>query len=646
MSPDRVACTRQRTVLPLPRQGGEDRQLGQVLVHRGLLSPEQLDWALQVQRRTRSRIGEVLVSSGLVSRMDLHRGLARAWDLPFVDVPGTVLDPDLVVGLDHAALSEQGWLPLHRGRDGRVLVAVTERPGPALRALVETHLGEEVDFAVTSSWDIAKGLTVLYRDAIADEAALGLWRRSPARSALSVPSRSLRVGLGVATVLLLLAAVLAPTATLTTAVLVLALGHLVAVGSSAVVSFAGRRPAPVEPLADDALPVHTVLVPVPSGTGSTPAGAAALAATIAGLGALNYPADKLEILLLVQEGDTATRASVSDVGVPETVTFVGVPRSGPTTRALACNVGLFFARGDLLAVLDVGDVMEPDQLRRAAAALRPGAADPVIDAGPLVCVQAAVSHRGRSSSPFAALVALERAHHCGAALPGHAALGLPLGVGGPSSHVRTEVLRRLGGWDPWNDAAEADLGLRAYRAGLRVGLLASTTSRPVTHGLCGWLDDTAHAVTGRAQATLVHLRRRERDEHVGASRLLRPVVAALGGTSLLGPSPSAVLLGPLLAIGLAGGLLPAWLGGPAVAALLGGALVTVLIAALGAARAGRGRLVPLAPLVLLLGPLQTVAVGSALVRLLLGARRANADGALPFRSCSPLGRPRSVVRAQ
>ena len=78
MCPDRVACARQRTVLPMPRQGGEDRQLGQVLVHRVLLSPEQLDWALQVQRRTRSRIGEVLVSSGLVSRLTLHRALARA----------------------------------------------------------------------------------------------------------------------------------------------------------------------------------------------------------------------------------------------------------------------------------------------------------------------------------------------------------------------------------------------------------------------------------------------------------------------------------------------------------------------------------------------------------------------------------------
>ena len=609
----------------MPRQGSQDRQVGQVLVQRGLLTPEQLAWGLEVQRRTRSRIGEVLVSSGLVSRMDLHRALARAWDLPFVDVPGTILDPGLVVGLDHAELSSQGWLPLHRGRDGRVLVAVTERPGPALRARVETHLGAEVDFAVTSSWDIAKGLTTLYREAIVDEAALGLWRRSPARSALSVPSRRLVVGLGAATGLLLVAALLAPTTTLAAAVLVLAVGHLLAVGSLAVVSLAGRRPAPVEPLADDALPVHTVLVPVPHGTGSTPAGTASLAATIAGLVALDYPADKLEVLLLVPEGDQETLACVSDVGVPETVTFLGVPPGGPATRALACNVGLFFARGDLLVVLDVGDVLEPDQLRRAAAALRPRSGD----GDPVVCVQASVAHRGRGPAPFAALAALERAHRSGAALPGQAALRLPLPVGGPSSHVRTEVLRRLGGWDPWNDAADADLGVRAGRAGLRVGVLAATTSRPAVLGAYRWTTETALSLTGRAQSTLVHLRRRGEDEDVRTSRLLLPVVAALGGTSLLGPSPSSVLLGALLVIGLAAGLLPAWLGSTATAVLLGGALATVLLAALGTARAGRNRLALLAPLVLLLGPLQTVAAGSALLRLLRGARRAQEAPAVP-----------------
>ena len=326
--------------------------------------------------------------------MDLHRALARAWDLPFVDVPGTILDPDLVAGLDHAELSAQGWLPLHRGRDGRVLVAVTERPGPALRARIETHVGAEVDFAVTSSWDIAKGLTTLYRDAIVDEAAHGLWRRSPQQSALTVPSRRLRVLLAVLVAALLAAALLAPSTTLVAAVLVLAASHAVGVASVAVVTLAGRRRSTPR-LADDALPVHTVLVPVPRGTGGTAAGSAALRRTLAGLEALDYPADKLEVLLLVEEGDRATRASVTEAGIPETVTFLAVPPGGPATRALACNVGLFFARGELLVVLDVGDVPAPDQLRAAASALRPRPED----GAPLVAVQAPVDLRAPRPGP-------------------------------------------------------------------------------------------------------------------------------------------------------------------------------------------------------------------------------------------------------
>ncbi len=627
MTPERPAPARTRTVLPLPRQGGHDRPVGQVLVQRGLLAEDQLAWALEVQQRTRSRLGEVLVSSGLVSRMDLHRALARAWDLPFVDVPGTILDPALVAGLDHAELSSQGWLPLHRGRDGRVLVAVTERPGPALRARVETHLGAEVDFAVTSTWDIAKGLTTLYRDAIVDEAAHGLWRRSPRRSALSVPSRGLLVVLAALAALLLGAGLLAPAAVLAGAVVVLAAGHLLGLGSLVVLTLAGReRPAAPLP-ADDVLPVHTVLVPVPHGTGGTPAGAAALAATLSGLTALDYPVDRLEVLLLVEEGDTATRACVTAAGVPETVTFLSVPRGGPATRALACNVGLFFARGELLVVLDVGDVPAPDQLRAAAAALRPRPED----RDPLVGVQARVELRGPRLRPLAALRTLERVHRARAAA-GQAALGLPLPLGGAGSHVRTEVLRRLGGWDPFNDAEDADLGVRAARAGLRVDVLPSRTVRRATGGVRGWTAATARALTGRAQATLVHLRRHDEDEGpVGAGRRLRPLVAAAGGTSLLGPAPWGLLLGLVLAAGVLSGRLPDVLVLPALAVLVAGGVLTAAVAAGAALAAGRPGLLVVAPLVPLLGVLQAVAAALALLRLLRGpgSRRAATSPGTP-----------------
>ncbi len=617
MGSDYSAAVRHWSSLPAPRQPEHDRPVGRVLVERRLLTLDQLDWALEVQGRTGSRLGEVLVSSGLVSRMDLHRALARAWNLPFVDVPATYLHPDLVTGLDPAEMSSHGWLPLHRRPDGRVLVAVSERPGPALRVRIETQLRVDVDFAVTSSWDIAKGLTTLFRHAIVEEATHGLWRRSPTQSALSVPSRRLTAALVASVLSAAVATVLAPGPTLAVAVISLAAVHVLLIGGLAAASSLGRH-RPPERLGDDRLPVHTVLVPVPRGTCGTTAGSASLAATIAGLAALDYPADKLEVLLLVQEGDTATRKAVMAAGMPETVTFLGVPLDGTArSRAIACNVGLLFARGELVVVLDVGDVPDPGQLREAAAALHPrsGGDDRMVG------VQAVLLRRGRRLDPFAGFDALEQAHRFGAALPGRARLGLPLPLGGPGSHVRTEVLRRLGGWDPWNDADDADLGLRAARAGLRVGVLRSAVARAGAREPGSWTVPRARELTGWMQATVVHLLRSGEGETTGLWPRLRLLSGGLAGTSLLGPAPWGVALGLLLLVALPTGVLPDRLATAAVAVVLGGAITTVLLAAGGALRAGRPGLLPLALLIPLLGLLQTAAVVVGLGRLLRGTKR-------------------------
>ena len=51
--------------------------------------------------------------------------------------------------------------------------------------------------------------------------------------------------------------------------------------------------------------------------------------------------------------------------------------------------------------------------------------------------------------------------------PGLAALGLPMPLGGTSNHFRTDLLRRIVGWDAWNVTEDADLGLRFARFGYR-----------------------------------------------------------------------------------------------------------------------------------------------------------------------------------
>ena len=51
-------------------------------------------------------------------------------------------------------------------------------------------------------------------------------------------------------------------------------------------------------------------------------------------------------------------------------------------------------------------------------------------------------------------------------LPGLERLGMPIPLGGTSNHFRTDVLRELHAWDPFNVTEDADLGIRIGAEGL------------------------------------------------------------------------------------------------------------------------------------------------------------------------------------
>ncbi len=121
------------------------------------------------------------------------------------------------------------------------------------------------------------------------------------------------------------------------------------------------------------LPRYSILVPIFNE-------AAVVPDLISALGAIDYPHDRLEILLILESVDTATREAVSAAQLPPHMTTVVVPDGSPRTKPRALNYGLRRATGDLVVIYDAEDVPEPNQLRRAASLL---ASDPKLG-----CVQA------------------------------------------------------------------------------------------------------------------------------------------------------------------------------------------------------------------------------------------------------------------
>ena len=244
-------------------------------------------------------------------------------------------------------------------------------------------------------------------------------------------------------------------------------------------------------LADAALPRYSVLVPLYRE-------ADVLGSLIAAMSALDYPRDRLEVLVLVEEDDAETRAGLSSSPLPPWMQVVVVPPGHPRTKPRACNHGLLHATGELLVVFDAEDRPEPDQLRRAAAAFAHMPEK-------VACLQARLHIDNGSASWWSRWFACEYATWFAAYLPGLQACGAPIPLGGTSNHFRCPVIRDLG-WDPWNVAEDCDLGMRLARSGQATGMLTSITweEAPVTFGI--WLRQRSRWTKGWVQTLLVHTR--------------------------------------------------------------------------------------------------------------------------------------------
>ena len=256
----------------------------------------------------------------------------------------------------------------------------------------------------------------------------------------------------------------------------------------------GQRPEAELPDDDAAFPWprYSILVPLYHEGSAAPG-------LIEHLAAMDYPPEKLQILLLVEEDDAETRQAIDSCDIEAPFRMVIVPVSEPRTKPKACNYGLMQADGELLVIYDAEDRPDTDQLKKAAFQFYKSPPD-------LVCLQARLDFYNRTRNMITRLFTAEYACWFDFYLPGLHALEAPIPLGGTSNHFRLPALRLLKGWDPFNVTEDCDLGVRLYVEGQRTAPLDSTTLEEATFRLGPWIRQRSRWFKGYLQTYLVHLR--------------------------------------------------------------------------------------------------------------------------------------------
>lgn len=254
-----------------------------------------------------------------------------------------------------------------------------------------------------------------------DPASLRRAHASGARAGLSLPQKLLLLAAaaGAAAVLGLSSAPFYWFALAASALFLLVIGLQI---GAAIEGAGASRAEAAGPGPPRTWPLYSVLVPLH--------GEAAVARQLVeAMNGLDYPAESLETLFLVEEDDGATAEALRAARPPAHARIILVPEGSPRTKPRALNHGLGLARGVYVTVFDAEDIPEPDQLKRAVR---------MFETAPrhVRCLQARLAVDNLADGWLPLMFAIEYATLFDAIKCGLARSAMPLALGGTSNHFR------------------------------------------------------------------------------------------------------------------------------------------------------------------------------------------------------------------
>ncbi|WP_435170448.1 glycosyltransferase [Falsirhodobacter sp. 1013] len=217
------------------------------------------------------------------------------------------------------------------------------------------------------------------------------------------------------------------------------------------------------------------------------------------LSRLDYPRDKLEILLAVEERDHLTRDALARAALPDWMRIVVTPHGKLKTKPRALNHALRFCRGSIVGIFDAEDAPAADQIRRVVERFH--------SAGPdLACLQGILDYYNPRTNWIARCFTVEYATLFRVILPGLQRMGMAIPLGGTTLYVRREVLSAIGAWDAHNVTEDADLGIRIARHGYRTEVIGTVTQEEANCLPVAWIKQRSRWQKGYMMTWIVHMR--------------------------------------------------------------------------------------------------------------------------------------------
>ncbi len=137
------------------------KRIGELLVAGGLIKEEQLERALDEQKKRGGKVGEVLVDLGFINEHNLATFLARQLHIPYLEIEKQLVDPDSVKLIPADMARRITAIPLYKDKEALV-VAMADPLNIFGLDDIRKAAGTEIRQVVATRSDIQKAISNYY----------------------------------------------------------------------------------------------------------------------------------------------------------------------------------------------------------------------------------------------------------------------------------------------------------------------------------------------------------------------------------------------------------------------------------------------------------------------------------------------------
>lgn len=138
------------------------KQLGELLLEKGIIDKNQLEYALEVQKEKGGLIGQVLVDLGYTNEEAIAQAITAQYGFPYLPLENYEIDPDIIKIIPKNVALQYCLIPVDK-IDNNLTIAMSNPLNSQAIEDIEVLSGLYVQVFVSTASDIKRAIEKYYK---------------------------------------------------------------------------------------------------------------------------------------------------------------------------------------------------------------------------------------------------------------------------------------------------------------------------------------------------------------------------------------------------------------------------------------------------------------------------------------------------